>query len=99
MDTVVFRPLPYEDPTRLVKVCSTAPRDQGCDDLSLPELLALREQSHVFQGIAADDGTTLALTRADGSKESVGVAFVTIGTTHSSNVTMSSARPPMCELA
>jgi putative ABC transport system permease protein len=79
VDTVVFRPLPYREPGRLVKVCDTTPRDPACaDDLSLPELQDVGGLIDVFEAVAADDGSSMALTRADGSRVSVGVALVTV---------------------
>ena len=39
------------------------------------------------------------VTQLQTMPSSAALALVKIGTTHSSNVTISSARPPMCELA
>ena len=39
------------------------------------------------------------LTQLQTMPRSAAVAFVKMGTTHSSNVTMTSASPPMCEFA
>ncbi|HSD26613.1 MAG TPA: permease prefix domain 1-containing protein [Vicinamibacteria bacterium] len=78
VDTVVFRPLPYRDPDLLVKLCGATPQKTACDDdFSWPELLEARAQSQLFEQVAADDGTSQALVRPDGSREPVGVALVT----------------------
>ncbi len=77
VDTVVFRPLPYEQPDRLVKICGTGPRDRACDDdFSRPELEAIRDRSAVFEEVAADDGFGAVVVHPDGSRESVGVGLV-----------------------
>jgi len=88
VDTVVFRPLPYKDPDRLVKICGKAlPRnmrltavDANCsDDVSLPNFLDIRDQNHVFEQMAADDGVGGSITYADGSRErGINVALVTL---------------------
>jgi putative ABC transport system permease protein len=78
VDTVVFRPPPYRDADRLLKICGSDARTHGCtDDFSLPELLAIRAQNHVFEQVAADDGETKTWTRPDGSQAGVGVGMVT----------------------
>jgi hypothetical protein len=55
VDTVVFRPLPYKDTGRLVKIWTT-PLGKT-DDVSFPDFADIRDQNDVFQQIAADDGT------------------------------------------
>jgi hypothetical protein len=78
VDTVVFRPLPYKEPGRLVKICGTGLRDRACDDdFSGPELEGIRGQSDLFEQIAADDGMGASHVRADGGHESIGVGLVT----------------------
>lgn len=80
VDTVVFRPLPYSDPDRLLKICGTGARDAACDDdFSAAELESLRQQSGVFEQIAADDGTgagTATVTRPDGTRDPLGIGLV-----------------------
>jgi predicted permease len=77
VDTVVFRQLPYRDPDHLIKICARSQSNDSCgDDFSAEELFALRAQTDVFEGIAADDGYGANVVRPDGSKESVGVATV-----------------------
>ncbi len=77
VDTVVFRPLPYDDAERLVKICGTGVRDRACDDdFSRPELETIRERSAVFEQVAADDGFGAVVVHPDGSRESVGVGLV-----------------------
>ena len=77
VDTVVFRPLPYADPDRLIKMCGSSLRSRTCvDDFSAEELDALRARSDVFQTIAADDGTGSLVIRPDGSTEPIGLGLV-----------------------
>ena len=77
VDTVVFRPLPYHEPDRLVKICGTGPRDRACDDdFSLREFESIRERSDIFEQVAADDGMGVSVVRADGSREPLGVGLV-----------------------
>jgi putative ABC transport system permease protein len=77
VDTVVFRPLPYRDPARLVKIHgsrSAAP----VDDMSLADLLDIRRQNTVFERVAADDGSDFAVTHENGLHESVLGGLVTV---------------------
>jgi putative ABC transport system permease protein len=77
VDTVVFRPLPYHEPDRLVKICGTGPRDRSCDDdFSLRELESIRERLDIFEQVAADDGMGASVVRADGTREPLGVGLV-----------------------
>lgn len=78
VDTVVFRPLPYEHPERLVKICGTSAADRACDDdFSASELEALRRTSGVFEQVAGDDGRSATLGAADGGGQPIGVGLVT----------------------
>jgi predicted permease len=77
VDTVVFRPLPYKDPDRLVKIHSKS-STQAIDDVSWPEFEDIRDQNDVFEQVAADDGSGFTITHQDGSRESINGAFVTI---------------------
>jgi putative ABC transport system permease protein len=77
-DAVVFRSLPYESPERLVKICGNA-QAMARDDVSLPDLLDIREQSHSFEQVAADDGSGFMITHPDGTREPVNAALVTGG--------------------
>ena len=78
VDTVVFRPLPYREPARLVKICGSQPQHPQCDDdVSMPDFLDLRDQGRLFEQIAADDGRDFRLREATGSREYVLGALVT----------------------
>jgi putative ABC transport system permease protein len=78
VDTVVFRPLPYSHPDRLLKICGTSPKPKPCDDdFSAAELDAIRSENRAFEAVAADDGTVATALRADGSHESIGLGLVT----------------------
>ncbi len=63
---------------------TTATDDPGCTRASVGDVVAPRPAT---------------VTQLHTMPRSAAVAFVKIGTTHSSFVTMTSARPPMCELA
>lgn len=76
VDAVVFRPLPYEEPDRLVKVWSKDAR-QPTDNLSWPDLEEMRGLRDLFAEVAADDGEGIRATHRDGSHEEVGGAIVT----------------------
>jgi putative ABC transport system permease protein len=78
VDAVVFRSLPYQDPERLVKICGNA-KAIPTDDVSLPDLLDIREQSRCFEQVAADDGSGFTITHPDGTREPVNAALVTSG--------------------
>jgi predicted permease len=76
VDTVVFRSLPYKDPARLVKISTNAAHP--ADDVSLPDFLDVRQQNHVFEEMAADDGTGFTVVHG-GAREEVNGAIVTVG--------------------
>ena len=75
VDTTVFRPLPYADPDRLVKIWGT----QGTQrtDISWPDFMDIQTQSRAFERVAADDGTGFSVVYNNGSRESVLGAMVT----------------------
>ena len=74
VDTVVFRPLPYKDPERLVRIWGRGPTQP--EDVSLPDFSDIRDQNHVFEEIAADDGMDFKVVYG-GSRRSVLGAMVT----------------------
>jgi predicted permease len=76
VDTVVFRPLPYEDPARLVKVFDTQP-GVPADDVSWADFVDLAAQQDVFERVAGDDGMGFNIRVGDGPLEAVGGAMVT----------------------
>ena len=76
VDAVVFRPLPYEDPERLVKIWSTDSR-QPTDNLSSPDLDEMRGLHDLFAEVAADDGEGVELRTATARAKQVGGAIVT----------------------
>ena len=78
VDSVVFRPLPYADPDRLVRICGASSRDPQCvDDVSRQELESVRRADGLFEAVAADDGMGVTVVAADGSREALGVGLVT----------------------
>src|SRR4029453_2269205 len=75
VDTVVYRPLPYADPGRLVKICGNA-TGIATDDVSYADFSDIRENSRIFADAAADDGTSYTVTIA-GTRQSALGAMVT----------------------
>ena len=78
VDTVVFRPLPYRESDRLVKIWATEAA-APVDNISLLEFKAIEEQNRVFETVAADDGMDVGVLRHDGRRESANGALVTPG--------------------
>src|SRR6186713_1252 len=76
VDTVVFRPLPYKDAGRLVKIWGSEERSPG-DNVSYPDFADIRDQNDVFEQVAADDGKQLTIVLPDGSRRSLDGAVVT----------------------
>jgi putative ABC transport system permease protein len=75
VDTVIYRPLPYKDPGRLVKIAGFA-AGQPTDVLSFADFADLRDRNRAFEQIAADDGTDFTVT-FDGKPRSVLGGMVT----------------------
>ena len=69
VDTVIYRPLPYNDPERLVKIAGNA-AGVLTDDVSFADFADLRDRNHVFEQMAADDGTDYTVT-IDGTPSQV----------------------------
>ena len=76
VDTVVFRSLPYDDPSRLVKIWGTHTRHPP-DDVAWADFIDLTAQQDVFERVAADDGAGLVVRIGSGPREAVGGAIVT----------------------
>jgi putative ABC transport system permease protein len=78
VDTVVFRPLPYREPGRLMKISVKGPREKS-DNMAWADFEDIRAERAIFEDVAADDGMGFELRRADGTRESIAGAFVTSG--------------------
>ncbi len=76
VDTVVFRSLPYDDPSRLVKIWGTQ-LDHPPDDVSWADFIDSTAQLDVFERVAADDGGDVDVRMGHGPREAVGGAMVT----------------------
>ena len=76
---VLLRPLPFQDPDRLVQVFETH-MAQGWDHFAFSQMnaLDLMEHSTSFEGVGAITGGTVNLT-GEGDAERIGVAPVTPG--------------------
>ena len=66
LDPVLFRPLPYREPERLVSITTFWPSD-GFEFLTSAEYAEFGRESHVFEGLAAYPHglDTMKLTTAD----------------------------------
>ena len=76
VDTVVFRPLPYEDAGRLVKIWGSGSAEP-IDNVSFPDFVDIRDQTTVFEQVAADDGTDFTVTPVGGPRQPIAGALVT----------------------
>ncbi|HSR51426.1 MAG TPA: ABC transporter permease, partial [Acidobacteriota bacterium] len=74
VDSVLLKPLPYQDPERLFMVWEKPP-DYPRNSVSPLTFLDWREQSESFEAMAAYDGVTVVLTRS-GQPELVSAAAV-----------------------
>ena len=77
VDTVVFRSLPYDDPSRLVRISNTQQGQPADPDVSWADFVDITVQQDVFERVAADDGRGFRIRVADGPLEAVGGAMVT----------------------
>ena len=96
VDTVVFRSLPYEEPSRLVKIWGTDLRHPP-DDVSWADFVDLTAQQDVFERVAADDGGGLVVRIGNGPREAVGGAMVTPAWLDTLGVTPLLGRPFVAE--
>lgn len=75
-DAVLFRPLPYPEPERLVWIGETTP--EGDDfSTSLPNFFDWRRESEGFSGLAALQLRNAALAAGDGEPQEIQLAPVT----------------------
>src|SRR5438552_945406 len=65
VNAVLLRPLPYEDPDRIVWVTEVVPAFNNAEHVSGPDFLDWREQNEVFEQIAAYDSGEINLTGGD----------------------------------
>ncbi|MCA1591407.1 MAG: ABC transporter permease [Acidobacteria bacterium] len=61
---VLLRPLPYQDPDRLVRLSEWSQQVPGMS-ISYPNFVDWREQNHVFEGLAATQFSSYNLTGVD----------------------------------
>jgi putative ABC transport system permease protein len=73
VNAVLLRPLPYEDPDRLVVVWGFNPQI-GREETSLPDFVDWREQSQSFEQMAATVGGNYTLTSVEESERLIGAA-------------------------
>jgi putative ABC transport system permease protein len=77
---VVFQPLPYPDPSRLVIVWETDPHNNSyTEGSSLPDFVDWKAQSHSFQRIAGGRAATSTLADSGREAERVNSAMVLPG--------------------
>ena len=65
-DAIVFRPLPYADVDRLVKIWGSSAAEP-VDNMSLDDFNDLSERSAIFEQVAGDDGTDFKVQYAGSS--------------------------------
>ncbi len=75
INTVLLRPLPYEDPDRLALIWTNFGPDLPQNWVSGPELVEMRELNTTFEDIGVVVPTTVSVTE-DGEPEQVGAAGV-----------------------
>ena len=78
VDTVVFRPLPYKDADRLVKIWGSGSAEP-IDNVSFPDFADIRDQNDVFEQVAADDGAGFTIMPPGGPRQPIDGAIVTDG--------------------
>ncbi len=56
VDTVLLRPLPYKDASRLAWATEHFPSDDGATNVVSPDFMAWKDNNHVFEQVGASDG-------------------------------------------
>lgn len=78
IDAVMYRPLPYPHPDKLVVIWETEQAHPGETEAPpIAEVLDWRKQNHVFQGIALTSFTEPATASRLGTPEPIRVQYVT----------------------
>ena len=78
---ILLRPLPYQDPERLVLIDETAvKRGAPSMGVSFPNFVDWREQNEVFSGVAAYDDRSFSLTGGSGEPEQLPGGIVSANT-------------------
>jgi len=72
VNTVLFRPLPYKDPSRLVMLWQQPPSG-GMNDLSAADFQDWRDRNHSFEQMAAIAGAAFNLTGGDRPEKTSGL--------------------------
>ncbi|MEY2556827.1 MAG: hypothetical protein QOE34_252, partial [Verrucomicrobiota bacterium] len=76
VDTVLLRPLPFKEPSRIVMVWARYVNDSGGRGVhSFPDYVDLRDQSQSFSGMAAYTRTAGTLAQADDAQLMEGIAI------------------------
>jgi putative ABC transport system permease protein len=75
LNGVLLRPLPFDQPDRLVQLYTGYPDDEARHPLSPPDFMSVREETESFAGVAAYNGGRLTLTGM-GDPTEVDVAWV-----------------------
>src|SRR6476619_5634187 len=68
VNAVLLRPLPYDDPARIVWVWDTQPQ-LATTPTSLPEFLGWKEQNRSFDRLAAFQGGNMFVDAGDGTTD------------------------------
>src|SRR6476660_1663937 len=68
VNAVLLRPLPYDDPARIVWVSDTQPQ-LATTPTSLPDFLGWKEQNRSFERLAAFQGGSMFVDAGDGTTD------------------------------
>ncbi len=72
VNAVLFRPLPYENPSELVRVFTSDSDGRTPGAVSYPDFVDYRARSDLFSGAVAFENALLSLTGEDGSEAVMG---------------------------
>lgn len=62
VDAAIMRDVPFDDPSRLVRLATTDARGNESQNLSWPDFLDLRERVRAFEGLAGESGGSLNIS-------------------------------------
>ena len=77
IDTLLYRPLPYDHPEQLLTIWDTHAGEEGMERAPIAESLDWKQQNHVFQDIALTSFDEEAVLSGAGAPEHVPVQDVT----------------------
>jgi len=72
VNAVLFRPLPFENPSEIVRIFTTDSDGRTPSAVSYPDFVDYRDQADLFSGAVAHENVFLSLTGSDGSEVVMG---------------------------